>query len=98
MRELIKLYLNEVVHNKLNLDIMFNNELKLRYINDINITFRFVGGTIFYSPESFFNKTLQFMKQNFRCYLFNNLYENNSINMHNSPIHFLERVFGSIKC
>ena len=76
----------------------FNNELKLRYINDINITFHFVGGTIFYSPESFFHKTLQFMKQNFRCYLFNNLYENNSINMHNSPIHFLERVFGSIKC
>lgn len=76
----------------------FNNELKLRYVNEINITFRFVGGTIFYSPEIFFNKTLQFMKNNFKSYLFNNLYENNSINMHNSPIHFLERVFGSIKC
>ena len=76
----------------------FNNELKLRYIHDLHIKYSFVGGTIFYCPAIVFNKTLQFMKNNYKCYLFNNLYENNSINMHNSPIHFLERVFGVIKC
>lgn len=75
----------------------FNNELKLRYISELNISFSFVGGTIFYCPSIAFDRTLQFMKANYKCYLFNNLYENNSININNSPIHFLERVFGVIK-
>jgi len=75
----------------------FNNELKLRHLNDIQITYSFVGGTIFYSPSEVFDKTLQFMKKNYKSYLLNNLYENNSINANNSPIHFLERVFGVIK-
>jgi hypothetical protein len=76
----------------------FNNELKLRYIYELNVKFSFVGGTIFYSPSIVFDKTLKFLKVNYKSYLFNNLYENNSINIHNSPIHFLERVFGVIKC
>jgi len=76
----------------------FNNELKLRYLNDIEVTNSFVGGTIFYSPANAFDKTLDFMKKEFKHYLLNNLYENNSINMNNSPIHFLERVFGTIRC
>jgi len=75
----------------------FNNELKLRFISELNISFSFVGGTIFYCPSLTFDRTLQFMKANYKCYLFNNLYENNSININNSPIHFLERVFGVIK-
>jgi len=76
----------------------FNNELKLRYLNDIEVTNSFVGGTIFYCSANVFDKTLEFMKKQFKHYLFNNLYENNSINMNNSPIHFLERVFGTIRC
>lgn len=76
----------------------FNNELKLRYVSELNLKYCFVGGTIFYSPSIAFDKTLHFMKQNYKSYLFNNLYENNSININNSPIHFLERVFGVIKC
>jgi hypothetical protein len=76
----------------------FNNELKLRYISELNINYSFVGGTILYCANIVFDKTLQFMKANYKSYLFNNLYENNSINMNNSPIHFLERVFGVIKC
>jgi hypothetical protein len=76
----------------------FNNELKLRFISELNISNSFVGGTIFYCPVIVFIKTIQFMKSNYKSYLFNNLYENNSINMNNSPIHFLERVFGAIKC
>lgn len=76
----------------------FNNELKLRYLSDIEVNNSFVGGTIFYSPSNAFDQTLWFMKKQFKHYLFNNLYENNSINMNNSPIHFLERVFGTIRC
>jgi hypothetical protein len=76
---------------------MFNNELKLRHLLEINIHSSFVGGTIFYCEGWVFDKTLQFMKNNYKSYLLNNLYENNSINMNNSPIHFLERVFGAIK-
>lgn len=78
-------------------DDMFNNELKLNNILDININNTFVGGTIFYCENWVFKKTLEFMKRKYKVYLFNNLYENNSINMSNSPIHFLERVFGSIQ-
>jgi hypothetical protein len=74
----------------------FNNDLKLRYLSEIDVTKSFVGGTIFYCPVNIFDKTLNFMKKSFKHYLFNNLYENNSINIHNSPIHFLERVFGSV--
>jgi hypothetical protein len=76
----------------------FNNELKLRYVSELNLKYYFVGGTIFYSPSTAFDKTLRFMKNNYKSYLFNTLYENNSININNSPIHFLERVFGVIKC
>jgi hypothetical protein len=79
-------------------DDIFNNELKLRHLLDIHITHSFVGGTVFYSTSAAVNKTLQFMKKNYKSYLINNLYENNSINASNSPIHFLERVFGTIKC
>jgi predicted GTPase len=77
---------------------VFNNELKLRHLTDINVTYKFVAGTIFYCPANVLNKTLEFMTKNYKSYLFNNLYENNTINMHKSPIHFLERVYGIIKC
>ena len=76
---------------------VFNNELKINNISDINIYNTFVGGTIFYCENWVFKKTLEFMIKKYKIYLFNNLYENNSINMSNSPIHFLERVFGSIQ-
>ena len=40
-------------------------------------------------------KVVDFVKNNnFKSYLLNNLYENNSINKNYSPIHFLERLFG----
>lgn len=78
-------------------DDIFNNELKLNNMLEINIHNTFVGGTIFYCKNWVFQKTLEFMKKKYKMYLFNNLYENNSINVSNSPIHFLERVFGSIQ-
>lgn len=76
---------------------IFNHDLKIEYYDDLYSNYTFVAGTIFYCPYYVFEKTLNFMKKDFSKYLFNNLYENNSINFHNSPIHFLERVFGTIK-
>ena len=76
----------------------FNNILKNKYKNKINLTYSFVIGTIFYTDNITFNKVLEFVKNNnYKSFLLNNLYENNSINYNFSPIHFLERLFGSIK-
>ncbi len=76
----------------------YNNILKHKYSEHINIDYYFVAGTIFYTTNDVFNKMLEFMKNtNYRSYLLNNLYENNSINYEFSPIHFLERLFGTIK-
>jgi hypothetical protein len=76
----------------------FNYELKVKHMNDINMNFSFIGGTIFYSENIVFEKVLNFLKNNnYRSYLLNSLYENNSINKNFSPIHFLERLFGVIK-
>ena len=76
----------------------FNNRLKKENYNKINVDDKFVGGTIFYAQGIVFDKVLEFIKNNnYRCYLLNNLYENNSINQEFSPIHFLERLFGVIK-
>jgi hypothetical protein len=57
----------------------------------------FVAGTIFLSESIVFDSVINFMKRNnYHSFLLNNLYENNSVNMDNSPIHFLERLFGVI--
>jgi hypothetical protein len=80
---------------KLNKD-KFNNELKIRFLKILKINFEFVGGTIFYCNSKVLNSCLDFFKQNYKIFLYNNLYENNSINLNNSPIHFLERLFGAI--
>jgi len=76
---------------------IYNNKLKDLNSSFIDTNKQFVGGTIFYAPNIVFEKVLDFLKtQNFRMYLLNNLYENNSINKDFSPIHFLERLFGVI--
>jgi hypothetical protein len=76
----------------------FNIHSKNKFMDKINMDYCFVKGTMFYCENIVFEKTLEFMKNNnFRAFLLNNLYENNSINDNYSPIHFLERVFGSIK-
>lgn len=77
---------------------VYNNALKSKYSNQLNMYHSFVEGTMFFCDNVVFFNTLEFMKKNnYRSYLLNNLYENNSINQQFSPIHFLERVFGSIK-
>jgi hypothetical protein len=76
----------------------FNSDLKMKHTNEININFSFVGGTIFYTENAVIEKVVNFLKtNNYKSYLLNNLYENNSINKSFSPIHFLERLFGAIK-
>ena len=75
----------------------FNNILKQKYMSKIDINKNFVGGTIFYAPSIVFDNVLNFVKNNnYRSYLLNNLYENNTINSDFSPTHFLERLFGTI--
>jgi hypothetical protein len=109
---LLKIPLNDLIVNKrdncncigypknyLNLfDDMYNNNLKKKYTLNLNTNNNFVAGTIFYTTDIIMDKVLEFIKNNnYRCYLLNNLYENNSINQEFSPIHFLERLFGVIK-
>jgi len=77
----------------------FNQILKKRHIRELHVDHSFVAGTIFYAEFNVFDRVLQFIQNNnYRCYLLNNLYENNSINHAFSPIHFLERLFGTITC
>lgn len=84
-------------YSNLKVDI-YNNILKNKYKDYIHEDYSFVIGTIFYTENRVFNKVLEFVKNNnYRSYILNNLYENNSINQDFSPIHFLERLFGSIK-
>ena len=76
----------------------FNNELFIKYSNSINIKNSFVGGTIFYINSKVLLEVINFIiKNNYRSYFLNNLYENNCINKDYSPIHFIERLFGVIK-
>jgi hypothetical protein len=86
-------------HSYINIkDDKFNNMLKNKYKDNIHENYSFVAGTIFYTKNEVFNKVLEFIKKNnYRSYLLNNLYENNSINYDFSPIHFVERLFGTIK-
>jgi hypothetical protein len=76
----------------------FNSRSKNKYGYEINLNYSFVRGTMFYCDSKIFEKTIEFMKNNnYRAFLLNSLYENNSINDEHSPIHFLERIFGTIK-
>jgi hypothetical protein len=76
----------------------FNNELFIKYSNELNMNNSFVGGTIFYTNSDVIIQVINFIKKNnYRSYFLNNLYENNCINKDYSPIHFIERLFGVIK-
>jgi hypothetical protein len=78
-------------------DDIYNKTILSRYKSQMKMS-AFVAGTIFYTTGLVFDSVLKFIKtNNYREYLLNNLYENNSINKDYSPIHFLERVFGIIK-
>jgi hypothetical protein len=78
----------------------FENEtlkkLKIKYSDKINKEY-FVKGCIFYCKKDIFDKVINFIQNNnYRQYFTNNLYDSNIINIKNSPIHWLERLFGII--
>jgi hypothetical protein len=75
----------------------FNKDLVKKYINHISENNLFVVGTIFYCKSIIFELVLNFIRlNNFKAYICNNLYDNNSIFQNNSHVHFLERLFGVI--
>ena len=77
---------------------IFNKRNVSKYINYLDINKKFVKGTIFFCEHKTFMDVIDFIKNNdYKSFIFNNLYENNSINMNYSPTHFLERLFGIIK-
>jgi len=79
-------------------DDIFNKRNISKYINSLDTNKLFVRGTIFFTDNEVFLKVIDFIKNNdYKSFIFNNLYENNSINLNYSPTHFLERLFGIIK-
>jgi hypothetical protein len=79
-------------------DDTFNKKLIQKYDKFLDIRKKFIRGTIFFSEHIIFTKVINFIKNNdYKSFIFNNLYENNTINFDNSPTHFLERLFGIIK-
>lgn len=79
-------------------DDIFNKRNVEKYINLLDINKNFIKGTIFFTEHNIFIKVIDFIRNNdYKSFIFNNLYENNSINMNYSPTHFLERLFGVIK-
>lgn len=82
-----------------NSEDIFNKILVEKYKSSIHFDYKFVKGTIFSCETKVFDAVLSFIQRNnYHAYLLNNFYENNSINYDNSPIHYLERLFGVIRC
>jgi hypothetical protein len=93
---------NCVSNNKYYIDIenedQFCKELINKYKNnDIHNKTHFVAGSIFFTKMEVFEAILKFMENNnFRGYFMNNLYDSNIVFISNSPVHYLERLFGII--
>lgn len=95
-----KQYSNCINYNDFYMRIIndqFNKTLIYKYKDYIDFNKSFIIGTIFYSKGIVFNKVLDFMINNFKNYLFNNMYDNNCTFFNDSYVHFLERLFGVIK-
>ncbi len=75
----------------------FNSLLYKRYAKLIDIDKNFVATTNFLTTQKNLSSVLEFMKNNDGpSFFLNNMYDVNNINFHNSPVHFLERLFGII--
>ena len=80
-----------------NIDI-WNKIYYEKYGNYIIRDNYFIEGTIFCVLSDVFDSVLTFIEtNNFREYILNNMYDNNTIFVANSPIHFIERLYGIIK-
>jgi hypothetical protein len=79
-------------------DPLVNYKLYLKYKNIIDETKHFVASTNFFCEMAIILKILNFIeKNNYLSYFLNNMYDSNIVNLYNSPIHLLERLFGIIK-
>lgn len=72
-----------------------NLNLYNKYKNLIHNKY-FSQGTIFLINKEKLYNTLLFFIDNYKKCVFNNMYDDNSVNRHNSYIHFIERLFGLI--
>ena len=85
------------IDNKNNFEYFVNKKLKDKYKGKMDKKY-FIAGTIFFCEKITFDTILDFIENNnFRCYFTNNFYDSNIINFTNSPLHFIERLFGTIK-
>ena len=76
-----------------NKDDIFNKKLYSKFNNILNNN-EFVPGTIFLTTPNIMNNVLSFLKDNYKIILFQNMYDNNSLNKDYSYVHFMERLFG----
>lgn len=77
---------------------VFNKKLIKEHLSVINHNLSFGVATIFYCEIQTITKVLEFIKNNdYRQYFTNNLYDTNIVLFKNSPVHFIERLFGIIK-
>ena len=75
----------------------FNNKLVELYNNYIDKTKSFIAASIFFCTRQLMENTIEFMRHNnYRSYFLNNMYDSNLVNYDNSPVHFLERLFGCL--
>lgn len=75
----------------------FCPQYKTKYQAYLDITRKFCAGSIFYTVSRTFDKVISFMvNNNYRAYFTNNMYICNSV-IRDSPIHFIERLFGLIR-
>ena len=72
---------------------VFNRNLINKY-NELLVNTEFVNGTIFLTKSSTMNKVVDFLKNNYKTILYQNTYDNNTLNMKESYVHFMERLFG----
>jgi hypothetical protein len=76
-------------------DSPYNQILKTKFNNLIKNNC-FVPGTIFLTTNDIMIKVIDFFKTNYKEVFFQNMYNNNLLNIHCSYIHFIERLFGYI--
>jgi hypothetical protein len=88
---------NKTITTTSKIEISNNSKLNIKYKNATNKEY-FVAGTVFFCDKIVFDKILKFIENNnYRGYFTNNLYDTNIINITNSLVHYLERLFGIIK-
>jgi hypothetical protein len=69
-----------------------------KYVDHLDIDRYYSSGTMFFTSKELFNSICNFIQNNnYSMYFNNNMYDSNVINYYNSPIHFLERLFGILR-